>query len=108
MQNLCAFIDSRPSDALALALRVNCPIYTFDFILEEAGIVLESNEPRKGDTRAQRPAVGSELGNSVSDSNTPLTNLSVDELLRLLPEVIKNEDYQRAAHIRDEINRRKS
>ncbi len=101
-------IDSRPSDALALALRVNCPIYTFDFILEEAGIVLESNEPRKGDSRAQRPAIANELGNSVSDSNTPLTNLSVDELLRLLPEVIKNEDYQRAAHIRDEINRRKS
>ncbi len=102
-------IDSRPSDAIALALRFNCPIYTFDFILEEAGIVLESNEPRKADARSsQKSALGGDPANSVSDNNTPLTNLSVEELLSLLPEVLKKEDYQRAAHIRDEINRRKS
>ncbi len=101
-------IDSRPSDALALALRFNCPIYTFDFILEEAGIVLESNEPRKADARASQRATGNDGANSVSDNNAPLSNMSVEELLSLLPEVLKKEDYQRAAHIRDEINRRKS
>ncbi len=102
-------IDSRTSDALAMAVRFNCPIYTYEFILDAAGVVLE--EPEGGTakkastnrpagspatTAKQRPAKGAAL-------NT----YSVDELNRLLEDVLGKEDYEQAAKIRDEINRRK-
>ena len=99
-------IDSRTSDALAMAVRFNCPIYTYEFILDAAGVVLEEPEgstkkastTRTGGTMAakQRPAKGAAL-------NT----YSVEELTRLLDDVLAKEDYEQAAKIRDEITRRK-
>ena len=96
-------IDSRTSDALAMAVRYNCPIYTYEFILDAAGVVLEEPEaatsgskPKSPQKQKAAPAKGSSLG-----------NYSIEELNRMLEEVLGKEDYEQAAKIRDEINRRK-
>ena len=90
-------IDSRTSDALAMAVRFNCPIYTYEFILDAAGVVLEeSDEPPK---KERRKVVKAAKGSSLS-------SYSIDALNKMLDEVLANEDYERAAEIRDEINRR--
>lgn len=91
-------IDSRTSDALAMAVRFDCPIYTYEFILEAAGIVLdEENEEVEQEKRPRQRR------KKVSLSNMPL-----DELEKQLQEVLENEDYEKAAEIRDEINKRKA
>lgn len=93
-------IDSRTSDALALAVRFGCPIYTYENILENAGILMEdgSSKKSKGET------VGiEERGSGSSELNT----LSIEELNNLLNEVLEQEDYIKAIAIRDELNKRK-
>lgn len=93
-------IDSRTSDALALAVRFGCPIYTYEHILENAGILMEDGTPKKN----KGEAVGiEEIGGNRDD----LSALNVDELETLLTEVLEQEDYIRAISIRDEINKRK-
>jgi uncharacterized protein len=103
-------IDSRTSDALAMAVRFSCPIYTYEFILEAAGVVLEESEqkadaPRTGGTKGGGNRGGG--GGSRSEGRGSLTHLSLDELNRMLSEVLQNEDYEQAAAIRDEMARRK-
>lgn len=92
-------IDSRTSDALAMAVRFNCPIYTFEFILDAAGVVLDESDieqqEQSEDTRSSRPK-----------KQTSIKTMSIDELNKQLDEVLANEDYEKAAEIRDEINRR--
>ena len=90
-------IDSRTSDALALAVRFGCPIYTYDTILDQAGILMEDD----GKTKTATP-VTSETGGSDN-----LKSLSLEELEGLLTEVLDHEDYIRAIAIRDEIKSRK-
>lgn len=92
-------IDSRTSDALALAVRFGCPIYTYDNILESAGILMEDNNKKKK----------SEVEVSETDqgSREELSKLNLEELNTLLKEVLEQEDYIRAISIRDEINKRK-
>ncbi|MGI8950860.1 MAG: bifunctional nuclease family protein [Chitinophagaceae bacterium] len=92
-------IDSRTSDALALAVRFGCPIYTFDNILESAGILMEDT----GKKKKSEVAVGDPLGASRED----IKNLNLQELQNLLNEVLEQEDYIRAIAIRDEIKKRK-
>src|SRR6187402_3282019 len=93
-------IDSRTSDALALAVRFGCPIYTYENILESAGILMEdtSGKKKKQVNAPEREDTG----------NSDLKELSVDDLNALLNEVLEQEDYIRAIAIRDEINRRKT
>ena len=94
-------IDSRTSDALALAVRFGCPIYTYDNILESAGILMEDDDKKK--TSSAEPAtVTSETG-----GREDLKSLSLDELNKLLNEVLEHEDYIKAIAIRDEIKNRK-
>lgn len=89
-------IDSRTSDAVALAVRFGCPIYTYDNILESAGILMEEDDKKK------------KVVVSHSDEGSDdLQKLSLSELESLLNEVLEHEDYIKAASIRDEINRRK-
>ena len=94
-------IDSRTSDALALAVRFGCPIYTFENILESAGILMDDDKKKKkkDEVTVQEPlpATGYE----------ELASLNVEELQNLLNEVLEQEDYLKAIAIRDEINRRK-
>jgi uncharacterized protein len=105
-------IDSRTSDALAMAVRFSCPIYTYEFILEAAGVVLEESEqtadaPKTGGSKGSSSGGSRGSGGSRSDSRGSLTHLSLDELNRMLSEVLQNEDYEQAAAIRDEMARRK-
>ncbi|TKK65325.1 bifunctional nuclease family protein [Ilyomonas limi] len=93
-------IDSRTSDALALAVRFGCPIYTYDNILESAGILMEDTGKKK---KTEVPVEQS----SMSSSKENLSSLSVDELETLLNEVLEQEDYLRAIAIRDELKKRK-
>lgn len=92
-------IDSRTSDALALAVRFKCPIYTFEFILDAAGVVLdEEGQPTAGGTAT--PA---------EEESTPrsLDQYKTEALEKMLQDALSMEDYERAAEIRDELNRRK-
>ncbi len=90
-------IDSRTSDALALAVRFGCPIYTYDNILEQAGILMEDDGKPKSPTTVTTETVGGDN----------LKSLSLEELEGLLTEVLDHEDYIRAIAIRDEIKSRK-
>jgi len=92
-------VDSRTSDAVALALRFKCPIYTTEAILAKAGIVIEiSDEMEEDDVKDD--ILFPESGNKY-DHN------SIGELEKLLQEAIKDENYELASEIRDEISRRK-
>jgi len=91
-------IDSRTSDAVALALRFGCPIYTYEEIIEKAGIVLDFDNKDEG--HAITPAESKPGGTKHYDSK------SLDELEKMLQEAIMNEDYEKASKIRDEINQR--
>lgn len=103
-------VDSRTSDALAMAVRFSCPIFTYEFILEAAGVILEDPEETTGTSGTGKQtsrATTRVSGGRASDSRSQLSHLSEDELNRMLQEVLQNEDYEQAATIRDEINRRK-
>lgn len=92
-------IDSRTSDALALAVRFKCPIYTFEFILEAAGVVLEDDE---GENKP-----GSTEDEASESEEKTLSDYSLDALGQLLNDALEREDYERAAEIRDEISQRR-
>jgi bifunctional DNase/RNase len=92
-------IDSRTSDALALAVRFGCPIYTYDNILESAGILMEDSTGKK---KIVKEAVASE-----PTGTEDLKTLTLEELNTLLNDVLEQEDYIRAIAIRDEINSRR-
>lgn len=94
-------IDSRTSDALALAVRFGCPIYTFENILESAGIMMEETAGKKKKSQVGEPV------EDVRTSSEDLKTMSIEELNTLLNEVLESEDYIRAIAIRDEINSRK-
>jgi uncharacterized protein len=93
-------IDSRTSDAVALALRFKCPIYTSEEILSKAGIVIEVSENYEED------ALPGELDEDDSRKNK-YELYSVKELEQLLHEAVQDEKYESASEIRDEISRRK-
>lgn len=96
-------IDSRTSDALALAVRFGCPIYTYENILENAGILMDETGSEQG-KKAEEESF-EESSEPATDEN--LKNLTLEELNQLLNEVLENEDYIKAITIRDEINSRK-
>lgn len=95
-------IDSRTSDALALAVRFGCPIYTYENILENAGILMEDEAKQK---KSEIPV--DDPGAAASSAYRDLSKLSLEELQKLLTDVLEHEDYIRAIEIRDEINKRK-
>jgi len=88
---------------LALAVRFGCPIYTYENILESAGILMEDTGSGKK-KKAKQEVVVEEQG---STGNEDLKTMTVEELDVLLNEVLESEDYIRAIAIRDEINSRK-
>jgi hypothetical protein len=96
------FIDARTSDAIALALRFNCPIYTSNDILDKAGIVLDMDE---GDEPQAEEKETPKSKTSSKESNI-YTGMSLSELNAALSEAILNEDYEKASRIRDEIKNR--
>lgn len=98
-------IDSRTSDALALAVRFGCPIYTYENILESAGILMEDTGASGKKKKSKQEVVVEEQ--NPSGGNEDLKTMTLEELNSLLTDVLEHEDYIRAIAIRDEINSRK-
>ena len=94
-------IDSRTSDAVALALRFKCPIYSYENIIDEAGIMLE-DEPIGDDPEAESIVV------KEAAQKANYTDLKVEVLEDMIKKAIENENYEQASEIRDEINKRKN
>ena len=92
-------IDSRTSDALALAVRFDCPIYTYEFILDQAGVVLEAE--------TEQEVQEARIRNKPAKPKDELSGQNDQALEKMLQEALANEDYKKAALIRDEINKRK-
>ncbi|HEX9979543.1 MAG TPA: bifunctional nuclease family protein [Flavobacterium sp.] len=104
-------IDARTSDAIALALRFNAPIFTYKNILDKAGIFLKAS-PQEGEKNHDMDEVlshpekfGMEESNKAGEQ---YTKLSLSELHELLEGAVQDEDYEKAAKIRDEISKRES
>jgi bifunctional DNase/RNase len=95
-------IDARPSDAIAIGLRFDIPIFTYEAILSEAGIVSSSlSEEEDEDEDAVRETL-----KTSGTSKDQLRDLTFDELQRMLDDALTKEDYEKAAKIRDEMGRR--
>jgi len=100
-------IDARTSDAIALALRFNAPIFTYKEILDKAGVYLKN--PPKEKITEEEEAVIEQLLTGKEESQKTLedyTKFTIKELHSMLDEAVTNEDYEKAARIRDEISKR--
>ena len=96
-------LDSRTSDAIALAVRFQCPIFTYEFILDTAGVELDEStqteiEEENDDEMEEKPG---------KDKQSTLSTYSLESLQNMLLQVLEEENYEKAATIRDEIDKRK-
>jgi uncharacterized protein len=102
-------IDARTSDAIALALRFDAPIFTYKNILDKAGIYLKVNPKKEDEDDTQDSILMDELIANELEPSSPRENYkdkTLEELQNLLEEAVANEDYEKAAHVRDEISKR--
>ena len=99
-------IDTRTSDAIAIAVRFNAPIYTYENILDKAGIYLKVEEEMALENKQELSEVSLELEAVVPKKQNDLSDLSLKELHQKLNEAVDNENYEVAAKIRDEISKR--
>ena len=104
-------IDARTSDAVAMALRFKCPMYTYEEILEKAGIVLddtpeqqENDDHAGSDTDHESDFFSSEQPDT--SEKTQLSEYSNDELKKMLEQAVENEEFENASQIRDELKKR--
>lgn len=105
-------IDARPSDAIAIGLRFGVPIYTVESVLSEAGIILsdldeneadpEDDDDEDDDAENESPRAA----RSQPEPREPNGQVSLDELTKMLAQALEKEDYEKAAKIRDELNKR--
>lgn len=104
-------LDSRTSDAIAMAVRFGCPIYTYENILENAGVQLNEEEESTNieinddDFEDEENTIEDDI--TIPNSKAELASLTLEELENRLNEILEKEDYMTAILIRDEINRRK-
>ncbi len=96
-------IDTRTSDAIAIAVRFQCPIYTYEFILSSAGIILDDENTPIEQTSVEEPTVTEK-----SEEETDIRKKPTEELKELLKKALEEERYERASQIRDELNNRKT
>lgn len=104
-------IDARTSDAIALALRFNAPIFTYKNILDKAGIYLSINPAEATNENQDNDTILTPTDTYEEDVVVPADNYSgysLKELYQKLDEAVQNEDYERAAKIRDEISKKES
>lgn len=107
-------IDARTSDAIALALRFDAPIFTYKAILDKAGIFLKFSSKEKDSEDGDDSIVVDEIlqeGETVEldpGSAAPYKEMSLEELRQELEKAVAGENYEKAAKIRDEISKRKS
>lgn len=97
-------IDSRTSDAVALAIRFGCPIYTYEFILSTAGLVFNDEDKEPGSTA---PDKASPVHHAVFSSES-YESYTTEELETELKQAIEDESYEKASKIRDELAKRKN
>ena len=93
-------IDARTSDAIALAVRFNCPINTYEFILSQAGILLDDDAISGAEAALEKEDL-------VEVEETDYLKKSTEELKQMLDTALSDEDYEKASRIRDELNNRK-
>ena len=93
-------IDSRTSDAIALAIRFDSPIFTYENVLDKAGIILKAGEIKRD--KEEEKSEEDDLSKKIDYGK-----LSIIQLEKAISVAVKNEDYELAAHLRDEINKRK-
>lgn len=101
-------IDSRTSDALALAVRFKCPIYAYEFIVDTAGTIIQEAEEDEEETESSTTAKGEVLEEvTPAGEDADISKISLKSLKEKLQETLDKEDYELAARIRDEIEKRK-
>ncbi len=93
-------IDARTSDAIALAVRFNCPINTYEFILSQAGILLDDDAISGAEAVLEKEDL-------IEVEESDYLKKSTEELKQLLETALSDEDYEKASRIRDELNNRK-
>ena len=102
-------LDSRTSDAVALAIRFKAPIYTYKIILDQAGVNLnlekEDLAPENAESIEEEDLL-SEIEEISGEDDSQYSNLSLEELQQLLDVAINEEDYEKAAKLRDEMDKR--
>lgn len=98
-------IDARPSDAVAMAIRFKCPIYTTEEVLEKAGMILEDEGSGTSLTVSQEEDIPY---SAKEGAENPITKASLKELHEMMARAIASEDYELAASLRDEIEKRKN
>lgn len=103
-------VDSRTSDAVALALRFKCPIYTTKEVIEKAGIIIEFGKDKEKDQSKEINVFEEDESTAKSgtkkSSKLVFSKYELKDLELMLKEAIRDEDYEKASRIRDEINRR--
>jgi len=101
-------IDARTSDAIALALRFKCPIYTTEEIMQRAGIILDFEKETGAQPEGEKNTGARDIKIEDHSKSEELKNIRTQDLKSLLEEAVRDENYERASLIRDEINRRKN
>jgi bifunctional DNase/RNase len=100
-------IDARTSDAIALAVRFNCPIYTYDWIIAQAGVATDEDSPLSLDSQSEQDDSSYEKVQERKKDSREIQTLSEEELKENLIKAIDDEAYELASKIRDELNKRK-
>jgi len=102
-------IDARTSDAVAIAIRFNAPIFTTNEVLDSAGIILDVESPPKADDDISDSPVEEDTDDTeIQIDYHDLTEFSNSELQQMLKAAVEKEEYEKASLIRDEIKKRKS
>ncbi|WP_026775340.1 bifunctional nuclease family protein [Polaribacter sp. Hel_I_88] len=99
-------LDTRTSDAIAIAVRFTAPIYTYENILDKAGIYLKIEEEMALENKFDTKEVSSEIEKKPQEDTSNFASLPLKELHKQLDEAVGNENYELAAKIRDEISKR--
>lgn len=93
-------IDARTSDAIALAVRFKCPVYTQEFILKNAGVIIDEDAEIKASEE-------DDIEVEITEDENPLSSKTVEQLQEMLVDALDKEDYELASKVRDELNTRK-
>lgn len=101
-------IDARTSDAIALGVRFGCPIYTYEFILSQAGVIMDESAQVEGGEAPSEKRIPQDTGTATPKvQEGDLSSASMEELNDMLKRAIEDEAYEKAGRIRDELNKRK-
>tara|TARA_B110000091_G_scaffold139239_1_gene148881 strand:+ start:3929 stop:4540 length:612 start_codon:yes stop_codon:yes gene_type:complete len=99
-------IDTRTSDAIAIAVRFNAPIYTYENILDKAGVYLKVEEEMTIENKQESSEISFEIDQIIEKDKNDLSTLSLKEVHNQLNNAVANENYELAANLRDEISKR--